>query len=210
MQRRATITYHIGLSPLCLFELLLKLCRCSPGSFNTEEVWEEGHQSLKLQLCQDGKMWGGPGEHYPIPCYVWRMWPMFACIYTSGEEILSLLFYEKQKRRHKKTWIFVLALGSLAAWHWASHFTSLRLHFFAVETSRTCSQRALRRTQWDLWHIVLCRQASPPEVEGCPTPTGPLTPRMCSRTAPCCRSLLENRSAGNSWIAGRQEDRVRC
>ena len=208
MQRRAAITYHTGLSPLCHFELLLKLCRCSPGSVNTEEVWEEGRQSLKLQLCQDGKMWGGPGEHYPIPCYVWRMWPMFTYIYTSGEEMLSLRFYKKQKRRHKKTWIFVLALGSLAAWHWASHFTSLRLHFFAVKTRPGAVLRGL------LEHGEIsdtsCSADRLPllEVEGCPTPRGPLTPRICSRTAPCCRSLLENRSVGNSWIAGRGQGKV--
>lgn len=51
----------------------------------------------------------------------------------------------------------------------------------------------------------LCREASRAR-SFVTTLGGPLTPRMCSRTAPCCRSLLENRSAGNSWIAGRQEE----
>lgn len=189
MQRRATITYHIGLSPLCLFELLLKLCRCSPGSVNTKEVWEEGHQSLKSQLCQDGKMWGGPGEHYPIPCYVWRMWPMFACIYTSGEEMLSLWYYKKQKRRHKKTWIFVLALGSLAAWHWASHFTSLRLHFFAVKTRPGPVLRGLLEEHGEsLTHCAMqtgfpCRKARkvPPQEGHLPREYAAERPRAVAR-----------------------------
>lgn len=122
------------------------------GSFNTEEVWEEGHQSLKPQLCQDSKTWGGYWEHYPLPAMSEGYDPCSACISMSGEEMPSLPFYKEQKRKHKKCEPCP-ALGPPLCDTEQSLITSLRLHFQG-KTRPDLSPVALIRTRWDLWHTL--------------------------------------------------------
>lgn len=60
--------------------------------------------------------------HFTHICSCWYVWER--CHHSH---------FIKAGNEAQKTWILVLALGPPAVWHWASHLTPLRLHFFVVK-----------------------------------------------------------------------------